>query len=83
MEARDALSIEVRRDQTIYVDGNKLSLRDFRVAVKTLVGNRSKNGVYIRADKDVPYGTVLQLIAIMSAAGITNVGFMTEPEEIR
>ena len=39
--------------------------------------------MYLRADKDVDYGIVAQLLAIMRASGVSNVGLVTEPEEIR
>jgi biopolymer transport protein TolR len=44
--------------------------------------NKTKNGVYLRADKDVPYGIIAQLMSIMATNGVTNVGLVTEPEEI-
>ena len=43
----------------------------------------SLHGVYLRADQGVNYGLVVQLLAILNKAGITNVGLVTEPEEIR
>jgi biopolymer transport protein ExbD len=39
--------------------------------------------VYLRADKGVEYGIVAQLLAIIRANGVSNVGLVTEPEEIR
>jgi len=39
--------------------------------------------VYLRADQGVNYGIVVQLLAILNNVGITNVGLVTEPEEIR
>jgi len=84
MESKDAVAITVHRDGNIYVDDMKIqSLANFRAIVKTLTMNRSKNGVYLRADQGVNYGIVVQLLAILNNAGITNVGLVTEPEEIR
>ena len=39
--------------------------------------------MYLRADKGVDYGLVVQILAIMNASGIGNVGLVTEPEVIR
>jgi biopolymer transport protein TolR len=60
-----------------------LTLAEFRVVVKQLAMNRSRNGVYLRADQNVNYGMIAQLLGIMNGAGISNVGLVTEPEEIR
>lgn len=83
LESKDGLSITVSRNGTIVVDNEKLTLPEFRVAVKQLAANRSRNGVYLRADQNVDYGIIAQLLGIMNGAGITNVGLVTEPEEIR
>jgi len=83
MESKDALSITVNRSGAIVVDNTTLTLSQFRTTVRSLAMNRSKNGVYLRADQGVNYGLVVQLLAILNKAGITNVGLVTEPEEIR
>ena len=83
MESKDALSITMNRAGTIVVDNTTLTLSQFRTTVRSLAMNRSKNGVYLRADQGVNYGLVVQLLAILNKAGITNVGLVTEPEEIR
>ena len=84
MESKDAVAITVNRDGVIFVDNVKLtSIAQFRATAKALTMNRSKNGVYLRADQGVNYGIVVQLLAILNSAGITNVGLVTEPEEIR
>jgi biopolymer transport protein TolR len=83
MESKDALSITVNRQGAIVVDNQTLTLSQFRTTVRSLAMNRSKNGVYLRADQGVNYGLVVQLLAILNKAGITNVGLVTEPEEIR
>ena len=84
MEAQDALQISVNRDGAIVVDGRRLaSVREFRVALKALAGNRSRNGVYLSVDKEARYEVVAQILAIMREAGIDNVGLAMEPEVIR
>ena len=83
MESKDALSITVNRAGAIVVDNTTLTLSQFRTTVRSLAMNRSKNGVYLRADQGVNYGLVVQLLAILNRAGINNVGLVTEPEEIR
>jgi biopolymer transport protein ExbD/biopolymer transport protein TolR len=83
MESKDALSITVNRAGSIVVDNTTLTLSQFRTTVRSLAMNRSKNGVYLRADQGVNYGLIVQLLAILNKAGITNVGLVTEPEEIR
>ena len=37
--------------------------------------------VYIKGDKDVPYGRVVAAMALLQQAGVPNVGMLTEPPE--
>jgi biopolymer transport protein TolR len=83
MEAKDAVTIDVTRDGQVVVDGNKMPINQFKTFAKSLSGNRSKNGVYVRGDKDVNYGAMAQVMAILIGVGITNIGLPTEPQEIR
>ena len=83
LESKDGLTITVNRAGQIKIDNETYDVRTFRVVFKSLAANRTRNGVYLRADRDVPYGTIVQLMAIMQADGVTNVGLVTEPEEVR
>src|SRR5690348_8797803 len=83
LESKDGMNITVNAKGEIFVDSDKMSLTDFRVLFRSISKNRTRNGVYLRADRNVPYGTVAQLMAIMNGAGVTNVGLVTQPEEIR
>jgi biopolymer transport protein ExbD/biopolymer transport protein TolR len=82
LESNDGLGITVTRAGDIFIDNEKYSLSEFRVVFKGIAKNRTRNGVYLRADRNVGYGIVAQLLAIMNADGVSNVGLVTEPEEI-
>jgi biopolymer transport protein TolR len=82
LESKDGMNITVNAKNEIFVDNDKMSINDFRVLFRSISKNRTRNGVYLRADRNVPYGTVAQLMAIMNSAGVTNVGLVTQPEEI-
>jgi biopolymer transport protein TolR len=83
LESKEGLAITVNSAGQIFIDQEKYTLGEFRVVFRGLAQNRTKNGVYLRADKGVDYGIVVQLLAIMNANGVSNVGLVTEPEEIR
>jgi biopolymer transport protein TolR len=82
LDSKDGLSISVTRAGQITVDGQRYTMGEFRVVFRGLAANRTRNGVYLRADKSVDYGTVVQLMAIMNASGVANIGLVTEPEDI-
>ena len=41
--------------------------------------SRSEAELQLRADRSVPYGRVVQVLALAHQAGIVRVGFVTEP----
>ena len=59
LEAKSGLVVTVNRAGQIFVDDTQLSLSEFRTSFATLAKDRSRQGVYLRADERVPYGTVI------------------------
>src|SRR5688572_3772209 len=82
LEAKGGLVVTVNRAGDIFVDQDRLTLAEFRASFKALASSKSKEGVYLRADQSVPYGTVVQVLAIMRASGANDVGLVAEPEDV-
>src|SRR5574340_118213 len=82
MAARGGLVVTVDRTGRIFIDENPFSYPEFRASFKALASQRGRNGIYLRADQGVPYGTVVQVLAVMRAAGVGDVGLVAEPEVI-
>jgi biopolymer transport protein ExbD/biopolymer transport protein TolR len=83
LEPKSGLVVTVDRTGAVYVDETKMTLSEFRSAFRTLASKRSRDGVYLRGDASVPYGVVTQVLAIMRAAGVGDVGLVTDPETPR
>jgi biopolymer transport protein ExbD/biopolymer transport protein TolR len=82
LESKSGLTVTITKDGGLLVDQTAMSFNEFRGAFKALAAQRGKQGLYLRADQGVPYGTVVQVLAVMRAAGVGDVGLVTEPEEI-
>jgi biopolymer transport protein TolR len=82
LESKSGLVISITRDGSIYANDDKMTLKNFRIVFKGIAKRQGKDGVYLRADQNVNYGVVAQVLAIIQAAGVTNLGFVTEPEEV-
>jgi biopolymer transport protein TolR len=83
LEAKSSLVVTVDKTGQISVDDTRLSYAEFRASFKALAAQRAKDGVYLRADAGVPYGTVVQVLAVMRNAGVSDIGMVAEPEEIK
>jgi biopolymer transport protein TolR len=65
---------------------NKVFINDFQVSVdglgeklKKILEGRSDREVFLKADKDISYGTVVQVMAAVKGAGVEKLGMVTEP----
>ena len=82
LEPKSGLVVSIDRTGRIFANETQLTLSQFRSAFPGLSSREGKDGVYVRADRNVNYGIVVQVMAIMQAAGVTNVGLVLEPEEV-
>jgi biopolymer transport protein TolR len=82
LQAASGLVVTVARDGAIFVDEGRLSFQEFRASFRALAGRRGREGIYLRADEGVPYGTVVRVLAVMRAAGVGDIGLVAEPESI-
>ena len=80
LEPKSGLVVSVDRSGMVYVDETKMTLAEFRAAFRSMASKKAKDGVYLRADAGVAYGTVTQVLAIMRAAGVSDIGLVTDPE---
>ncbi len=50
---------------------------------RALAAERGKDGIYLRGDAGVPYGSIVRVLAVMRASGVGDVGLVAEPEQGR
>jgi biopolymer transport protein TolR len=83
LEPKQGLVVTVNRRGEIFVDQTRLTYSEFRASFRALASSRGRDGVYLRADQGVPYGTVVRVLAVMRTAGVGDVGLVAEPEDVR
>ncbi len=81
LDPKSGMVVTIDKSGAVYVDETRMTLSEFRSAFRSLAAKRTSDGVYLRGDAGVPYGIVTQVIAIMRAAGVGDVGLMTDPEQ--
>ena len=83
LESKGGLVVTITRGGEILVGETRMTFGEFRASFRTLAARQSRAGVYLRADSGVAYGLVVRVLAIMRAAGVGDVGLVTDPEETR
>jgi biopolymer transport protein TolR len=82
LEEQTGITVSMDRRGRIFVDQAVFSFDDFRATFRALVVRRKPAAIYLRADRGVPYGDVVRVLAIIRTAGIRDVGLVAEPESV-
>jgi len=75
---REPLSVTVRRDGRIYLQNTPVSEDDLVPRLTAIAANGYDQRIFVRGDKSVDYGRVMQVMALISAAGFTHIGLVTD-----
>lgn len=81
VEVNTSIQVSINSHNEIYIDQEKVTLLDFRRRFRSVFGSRTSVPVFINADKKVPYGLVIRIIADIQNAGVVKLGFFTQPPD--
>ncbi len=72
----ERIIITVKKSGKIYVNKSSVSLK----SLKTRLSKKTNKEVFLKADKDVPYGLVVTVMGELREIGIEKLGMVTEPK---
>lgn len=75
----DPMILTVTKKREILLEKHKISLDDLETKIGTILKYRKDKEILLKADKEVPYGFVVQVMAGIKRAGIEKLGMITEP----
>jgi len=77
----DPLILTVNKKGEIYLEEHPLKLEELGAKIETIFKYRREKELILRADKDIPYGVVIKVMAEVKRSGVTKLGMVTEPLE--
>ncbi len=77
----DELMITVRADGHIFINELQTPLAVLRDRLTEILVSRPDRRVFFRADQSISYGDAIRIMAEIKAAGVTELGMVTEPPE--
>ncbi len=83
---KEHLIISINKQQQIFINDFEISVESLRNKLLKILQGRTDRDVFLKADKSIPYGTVVQVMAEIKGAGVEQLGMITEPaliEKIR
>lgn len=75
--------LSVKRDGTIYVNQDKATEETLQTLLEEAFLTASDNKLYLRADENLEYGKIVDIIDILKVAGVEIVGIITEKKAER
>jgi len=75
--SEERITITIKKDGSLFIGDTRLSEEQLRERLSAL--SKLNPNVYLKADKDVPYGAVVRVMSEVKEAGIEKLGMITEP----
>ncbi|MCX7816714.1 MAG: protein TolR [Syntrophales bacterium] len=79
----EKLVLTINSNREIFINKNYIPYNELRAKMETILSHRLDREVYLRADKTVPYGYVVEVMGELKKAGVDRLGMITEPPETR
>jgi len=76
----DSLVLTVRKDGSVLLANAPVPAEELEEKLKAVLEGRESDDIFLRADKEAPYGAVVKVMAAARAGGAKALGVVTEPE---
>ncbi len=77
-ELGEGILVSLNKEGKIFIDDRPIILDRFTSRLAQVKRAKNATSVYLRADKEVSYGLVIQIVGKIKSLGIENLGLVTE-----
>ncbi len=77
---QEQLIVSVNQNGEIFLNDYQVQLTELREKLDLIIKGQSDREVYLRADKEIPYGVVVKVMSEIKDAGVERLGMVTEPQ---
>ncbi|OGW41959.1 MAG: protein TolR [Nitrospirae bacterium GWD2_57_9] len=78
VKPEDRIVLTVTRAQEVFVEKERVDIAKLKPVLDSIRKSKPQINVYLRADRDAPYGAVVQVMDVVKRAGIDKLGMVTE-----
>ena len=82
-EDKEPLAITIKKDGAIFLQETAIQLDELVPKLTAIAQNGYDQRIYVRGDKDVDYGKVMEVMGELNAAGFKRIGLVTDPKRER
>ncbi len=77
----EKLILTINASREIFLNRAKIPSADLGVKLQAVMANRIDREIFLRADRTVPYGFVVEVMSEVRKAGVDKLGMITQPPE--
>jgi biopolymer transport protein TolR len=77
-DKEDALLVSITRDGKVYFGSEQITVDNLTTKVKDRLANKPDKRVYVKADMRARFGNVVQVVDSVRAAGVDDLGLLTD-----
>jgi len=75
----EGVTVSVKNTQEIFIDNEQVEIGIFETRIQQILARKPPGIIiYLRADKEVDYGYVVEIVGRMRKAGVTELGLVAE-----
>ncbi len=72
------ITVSIAADSKVYLGDDALDLTDLVAKLQALSQNKPDQRIFVRGDKDVPYGRIMEVMGTITQGGFTKVALLGE-----
>lgn len=77
----ESVVVSIDKSGRLFINSTETAEGDLKRKLSEMFASRAKKEVFLKADRDVPYGRVVVTMAEIKGAGIERLGMITEPSQ--
>ncbi len=82
-EESEPLTLTINSKGEVFIQETKIEFKNLIKKILAVSNNRTDTRIYVRGDKTINYGRVLEVMGILSGSGFTKVALISEPYKER
>lgn len=71
--------VQIDREQRLYLQSDLININELQSRLKEKFKDPSQAKIYLRADEEVPFGTIAKVMDFTKLAGVESISIVTQP----
>jgi biopolymer transport protein TolR len=77
----EPLTVQMAANGEIFVQNVVVPPENLIATLRAVAAERSDDRIYLRADKGIPYGRVMEVMGALNGGGFRSIGLVTDPAQ--